>query len=556
MLILGSLQNIHSNCTILCPLCRNVLVHLGDVSALPNNGFALHILQLKQKHAKKAVTPNSQPTKYQHNQNSHYQTSIKTNIFSYRRRWCLTCGSFATSDCNTEAHSCIDMSSVSLKNFEALLSLRNDLERKVKESQTRLVEAINKRREVQDYLTQLSKALKLFTTEVDCLEEENNLLLAELISLLEGHKSSSSSGQGREEPCLSELVSLFDDCSSQDTIETLREKLDKKYKPQYEEKLTLTADRFTELKKQKKTRITISLLDETNNLIPTCKLFRDGFSLDHPGSASMTTKIDLLLLSHIAHSINTRVLLQREIPREQGTVHAASSLPHSLPAVRTKEPVIKLNISLSHRLILGQQLMLHIVNRKNGHLVYNVCIDQRLPVDDSPYFRFVQQLRECCFLTSLSSIKCLAVTKSSKVWKVFNKCIRSTIIKIYNFISLFQAVPGLLLEIPFAPELFQPIVPGLTNNLFPISDDINLPVRTEGDVGLTLITTKDSCIITGWNLIFPGQHFQDPKYSCHIKSIPPAYPFGRISKTDMECINKLMVIKKNERNDFTFFLGH
>lgn len=109
--------------------------------------------------------------------------------------WCLTCGSLAKLDCNSLSHSCIDMSAVSLKNFEALLTLRNDLKKKVEEGQTKLAEAIEKRREVQNYLSQVSKALKMLTAEVDGLKEDNNIFLAELVSLLEGQTLQSAEEQ-------------------------------------------------------------------------------------------------------------------------------------------------------------------------------------------------------------------------------------------------------------------------------------------------------------------------------------------------------------------------
>ena len=198
------------------------------------------------------------------------------------------------------------MSTVSLKNFEALLTLRNDLRKKVEEGQNKLAEAIEKRRKVQDYLSQVSKALKLFTSEVDCLEEENNILLTELISLLEGHKTPTQDTAGNE-PCLSELVSLFDDCSSQDTIESLREKLDCKYRPQYEDKLTLTDKRFQELEKQKKAKISVKLLDETNNPFFLLDNLKEGFTINWPVDASLTTsQREMLLLSHIIFTINNK----------------------------------------------------------------------------------------------------------------------------------------------------------------------------------------------------------------------------------------------------------
>jgi len=100
------------------------------------------------------------------------------------------------------------------------------------------------------------------------------------------------------------------------------------------------------------------------------------------------------------------------------------------------------------------------------------------------------------------------------------------------------------------------VIPGFVNNPFAISDDINLPVQNVGDVGITLVQKNPTNqIVTGWSLIFPSTNFKDTKYSCHIKSIPPAFLFGRVSSTDMEWIHKLMTTKKNERPTYSFVLA-
>jgi hypothetical protein len=166
----------------------------------------------------------------------------------------------------------------------------------------------------------------MMTAEVDSLEEENNILLTELVSLLEGQTFQSADEQ---EPCLSELMGLFDDCSSQDTIETLRQKLASKYHLEYEDKLTLTNARTAELRKQKKTKITVSLFDESNTLIPVCELFQQGFSANTSASVSMPIKMDLLLLSHITMATNKRLLQQKQQKPSpnQEAVAAASPLP-------------------------------------------------------------------------------------------------------------------------------------------------------------------------------------------------------------------------------------
>ena len=331
--------------------------------------------------------------------------------------------------------------------MEVLLTLRNDLRKKVDESQTKLAQAIEKRRKIQDYLSQVSRALKLLSAEVDCLEEENKLLLTELISSLvleRGHKTPPPNRQGsREEPCLSELVSLFDDCNTQDTIETLRQKLDLKYRQLYEDKLELTADRFEELEKQIKTKITISLLDETNNRLPTCELFRKGFYPTQPEGVSITIRIDLLLLSHITHSINKRVLLQQEITQQQRAIAAASlpQLPQAQAMSSTAGKFLTQSTSNINSSFVNQSVIHHpnspntIVTAQSPPITnpqllvpatvprpscfvlsiieYTTNIYQQLriePLTASPFSQFINLIRDWCWLNDHSG-GCLQITK-------------------------------------------------------------------------------------------------------------------------------------------------
>ena len=345
--------------------------------------------------------------------------------------WCLTCGSLAKSDCHSLSHSCIDMSAVSLKNFEALLTLRNDLKSKVEEGQTKLAEAIEKRREVQNYLSQVAKALKMIAAEVDSLEEENNVLLTELVSLLEGHHHSAE--QQQDEPCLSELMGLLDDCSSQDTIETLRQKLASKYQPQYEDKLALTTARAAELKKEKKTRITVSLFDESNALIPVCELFQQGFSANTSASVSMPIKMDLLLLSYITMATNKRLVQQKQPKPSTNLEAAASPLPASsaasahshLPRPSSSIYTQRAAASVIYPSLPVPTFRLFTLGiMKNNQCVARLSIEHQIPIQRTPYYDFLQEL---CKFSSVSPVQQAAKSQksSAKVWKVRNSIINS-----------------------------------------------------------------------------------------------------------------------------------
>ena len=324
--------------------------------------------------------------------------------------WCLTCGALAKSECNDCSHSCIDMSTVSLKNFESLLTLRHDLHQKIEEGQTKLAEAIEKRREVQDYLSQVSKALKLFSSEVDGLEEENNLLLTELVSLLEGPTD-------ENEPCLSELVTLLEDCSGDDTIESLREKLSSEYRPKYEDKLTLTNARAAELEEQKKTKILVSLLDEANNPF----LVMEGFKTDWPVNESMTSdQRNLLLLSHVIFSINNKHSLKGQAENKHIRSSVTSSSTQQFQTLSSAKTRTYSNSSSSSKSSVNQVTQQkpqatgsqqNIPQRRTQNFTFYIfkskqpfgqlCIE---PVASSPCLDFIWRLTNWCKTNSLDSL--------------------------------------------------------------------------------------------------------------------------------------------------------
>ena len=61
-----------------------------------------------------------------------------------------------------------------MKNFEALLNHKQDLKKKIDNDQTQLAESIQERRKIKDYLTGLLELFKLYTSEAEILQEENN----------------------------------------------------------------------------------------------------------------------------------------------------------------------------------------------------------------------------------------------------------------------------------------------------------------------------------------------------------------------------------------------
>ncbi len=215
----------------------------------------------------------------------------------------------AKGDCSL--HSTIDVTTNTIKNFESLLKLRENIKKMRDEGQTKLALAIEKRKEIQAHLTQVSLSLTMALNEVKKQEEINNLRLVEMVSQLEGSSPhlrpvSKNQTEGQEDPFLMELISLVDDAKPEDSIETLKEKMSKSVQS-CERKLSLATDMAKELKDQKKSRISVRVTDDKNKSVPTWELLESGFNTYWPGDTSLTpTKRDFLLLSHIVFSIQKR----------------------------------------------------------------------------------------------------------------------------------------------------------------------------------------------------------------------------------------------------------
>ena len=302
----------------------------------------------------------------------------------------------AKSDCQS-VHSTIDVTTSTIKNFESLLKLREDMKRIKDEGQTKLALAIEKRKEIQGHLKQVSQSLKVALGEVKQQEEINNLRLVEMISQLEGSNPhlkphQVTAAEGQEDPFLTELVSLVDDSNPDDSIDTLKEKMANSIQS-IERKLSLANEMATELTRQKKSRISVRVVDSKNQTIPTWELLESGFNTYWPGEISLTpTKRDFLLLSHIVYSIKKR---GSNVGHQKGSIDdpideqflPAKSDTQQLekkPAVISIPPVEKFDINKS---------ILIITIRRWGAVKGTLNI-KLSPGCDSP---FIQQLGKICF---------------------------------------------------------------------------------------------------------------------------------------------------------------
>jgi hypothetical protein len=135
--------------------------------------------------------------------------------------------------CTTPDHSLVNLTADTIKNMEAFISLKEDLQTMKNEGANKLAMAIHKRQEIKEHLDFLTKSFKSTMEEIDELQDENNLILTQLVSTLEGNgpKSLPATGDTKQENddfFLSGLESLINDSlSPDDTADALKIKLNK-----------------------------------------------------------------------------------------------------------------------------------------------------------------------------------------------------------------------------------------------------------------------------------------------------------------------------------------
>ena len=152
----------------------------------------------------------------------------------------MTCGAGSKLDCVKKSHSCIKADS--LKNFDALLGLKDQILKMKKEGQSKLATAIEKRKEIDGNMTIFLATVQNAVTQ---LQQINKTRLDELVSLqIEGLSGSQQEEQGL---FINELISLLDESTSQDTIESLKKKMDATCRLPYETKLSLAENQLSEI---------------------------------------------------------------------------------------------------------------------------------------------------------------------------------------------------------------------------------------------------------------------------------------------------------------------
>ena len=216
------------------------------------------------------------------------------------------------------------------KNIDALLKLKDELLTMRDSGFNKLALAIQKRKEVHEQVDLALKSLRAAQEKVTKFQDENNLCLVEMISILEANAGSSSTktNPSGKDLILSELMSLVEGSTSNDTPETLKQKMSKSveiYGQKLEEATAIAA------RTNSKAKIRVHLSDENGIPIPTCSEQENGSQPIAQALDGPQTLQDSILLSHTVIASLKRKSNLVKTQQPAASASAATIVPPSAP---------------------------------------------------------------------------------------------------------------------------------------------------------------------------------------------------------------------------------
>ena len=203
------------------------------------------------------------------------------------------CAAAEKTSCSSLAHKIVKMTANEMMR-DATLKLEGDMLKMKEEKTEKLTKAVENRRKVQGKLSIFMKSIKAAEEGVKQLQDQNNLCLAKMLSILERDTnkiSRRSQSQQDGQNFLSELMELVDDSSPADTVETLRLKMTKSVE-WCDKKLSESMALASQSEFQKTTKIVIQLCDEKDRPIPSALLWNRKFDHDLTGSPPVRSLFD------------------------------------------------------------------------------------------------------------------------------------------------------------------------------------------------------------------------------------------------------------------------
>ena len=386
-----------------------------------------------------------------------------------------------------------------IKDFEILLSLKEELGKMKQLGRCKLEKAHGKRVQLRHHLEQLDGQLDEIRLQIKGLKEENDSKLAELDSkLLEtASKRPAEAGEsGKKDPSpLSDLIALVSDSQPGDTQATLKEKMQKSV-DECDAQLADAENMADWLIDRHKVKNIIQLTVNGRPVPITGK----------PG-----------LFSYLAFS-----LADKDQPLEAvASADLIDQQPSKDEPKNPKEgpPVAYLAARPAISPPSSSKLLLMAIWRQ-GVLQGEVQIV--LKMDWAPIF----------------------------IHKLTNFC--QSPVPFAQTIT--KAVPGICVLIPMAHPRFQPITDELKLSATARLEQAN----QNADVGITMVERSVSATgvvqVMGWSLLFPLNFFTAKESLKHVQNLPPAPLLGHVKKGINLIVMLTRLTRQQTQNEISFTL--
>jgi hypothetical protein len=213
------------------------------------------------------------------------------------------------------------MTADTIRNLEGLLKSKEELMKMKETGMEKLTMAIEERKKVHEQLAVILKSIQYSEEEIKKLQDENNIQMIQMVSLLEKNGSTAGGAQdvpAKKELFFSQLMSIVEDSTTEDNVDTLKRKMEKSIEL-YDEKQCESMAISSDYQFRKKVKIAIHLFDENDWRIPTVPWLENGFRFQ-PLSPSLTAGSEIhqdsLLVSHAVFSLlkHQKIELKREEP--------------------------------------------------------------------------------------------------------------------------------------------------------------------------------------------------------------------------------------------------
>lgn len=231
----------------------------------------------------------------------------------------------AKTECCTSKHSILNLAEDTVKNLDAFVDLRAEFQSEKTKEKIKLTVGLEMRKDIQMHLNKLSQSVEAAKQQVEELQQENDLCMAEIVSKLESLLQATEISDPQvktTELFLSEVASRLDDSTPEEMVAKLKVELNKSLE-MCEQSLKKTTSLSYQYDRWKKMQIAIKIFDVDGRPFPISPLLDRGFQLltknGSDGISDIKNPIvrqDLILLSHVVSSLITQCNLGDEGQKE------------------------------------------------------------------------------------------------------------------------------------------------------------------------------------------------------------------------------------------------